>query len=283
MIDATSSQPPDYLIIGHLARDLTSRGPSLGGSAAYAGLTARALGLRVAMVTSTGPDLGLQALQGLEVLNLPAEVSTTFENRYTTAGRRQRLLGCALPLAPAAVPLAWREARIVHLAPIADEVHPSMIEAFPVERVMLTPQGWLRRWDAQGNVSLGPWPAQDHMLARARAAVVSLEDIDGDEARIEAMARCGCLLAVTEAAAGVRLFFDDRAMRIPAPKVEEVDSTGAGDIFAACFFVCLTESGAPLAAARFANALAARSVTRRGMASIPTPEEIATARSGATP
>ena len=40
--------PIDYLIIGHLTQDLTPSGPMLGGTASYASLTARALGLRSA-------------------------------------------------------------------------------------------------------------------------------------------------------------------------------------------------------------------------------------------
>ncbi len=44
--------PVDYLVIGHIARDLTPSGPRLGGTVAYSGLTARALGLRVGIVTS---------------------------------------------------------------------------------------------------------------------------------------------------------------------------------------------------------------------------------------
>ena len=37
-------EPIDYLIIGHLTRDLLPNGTRLGGTAAYAALTARALG-----------------------------------------------------------------------------------------------------------------------------------------------------------------------------------------------------------------------------------------------
>jgi len=44
--------PVDYLVIGHIACDLTPAGPRLGGTAAYAALTARALGLRVGVVTA---------------------------------------------------------------------------------------------------------------------------------------------------------------------------------------------------------------------------------------
>jgi len=57
-----------------------------------------------------------------------------------------------------------------------------------------------------------------------------------------------------------------------------VEDTGAGDIFAACFFHRLQETNDPWEAARFAVQLAACSVTRRHFASIPTQQEISNAR-----
>jgi sugar/nucleoside kinase (ribokinase family) len=56
--------------------------------------------------------------------------------------------------------------------------------------------------------------------------------------------------------------------------VEEVDATGAGDIFAAAFFIRLFNTRDPWEAARFATALAAYSVTRVGLNGIPTKNEI---------
>jgi sugar/nucleoside kinase (ribokinase family) len=53
-----------------------------------------------------------------------------------------------------------------------------------------------------------------------------------------------------------------------------VDSTGAGDIFAAALFARLYATRDPWEAARFATQLAARSVTRIGLNGIPTLKEI---------
>jgi sugar/nucleoside kinase (ribokinase family) len=44
--------------------------------------------------------------------------------------------------------------------------------------------------------------------------------------------------------------------------VQAVDATGAGDTFATAFFIRLYETRDPWEAARFANLLAARSVTQ---------------------
>jgi sugar/nucleoside kinase (ribokinase family) len=140
----------------------------------------------------------------------------------------------------------------------------------------LTPQGWLRTWDDAGRVHLGPWPEAPHALSIADAAVLSIEDVDGDEEQIEAMANKCRVLAVTEGAAGARLYWNGDLRRFRALQVKAVDPTGAGDIFAAAFFWRFSTTRDPWAAARFATHLASFSVTRRGLEGIPTREEIQT-------
>jgi hypothetical protein len=85
----TPLEPIDYLVIGHITRDLTPEGPRLGGTVAYSGLTARALGLRVGIVTSWGEEMPLGPLADISIANLSAESSTTFENVNTPEGRIQ--------------------------------------------------------------------------------------------------------------------------------------------------------------------------------------------------
>ncbi len=114
------------------------------------------------------------------------------------------------------------------------------------------------------------------MLPKAGAAVLSIEDVGGDEDYIEAMATACKVLAVTEGPAGARLYWNGDLRRFRAPSLEEVDATGAGDIFAAAFFWRLYVTRDPWAAARFATHLASFSVKRLGLDGIPTQEEIHT-------
>ncbi len=74
------------------------------------------------------------------------------------------------------------------------------------------------------------------MLDKAGAVVISLEDVDENETRIEEMATYSKVLAVTESSRGARLYWHGDVRRFLATEVEEVDPTGAGDIFAAAFF-----------------------------------------------
>ena len=268
--------PVDYLVIGHLACDLTPAGPRLGGTAAYGALTARALGLRVGIVTAWGGEVPLDALEGIQVGYTLVDHSTTFENVYTPEGRHQILHHVAPDLAYENIPQAWRQASIVHLGPIAGEGKCLAEARFPSSMLSLTPQGWLRTWDGDGRVKTGAWPEALHALSNANAAVLSIEDVGGDEEQIEAMANASPVLAVTEGAFGARLYWNGDLRRFHALPVEEVDPTGAGDIFAAAFFWRFSTTHDPWAAARFATRLASFSVTRRGLAGIPSKEEIQT-------
>ncbi len=138
MLNLTPLEPVDYLIIGHLTRDLTPTGPRLGGTASYAALTARALGLRVGIVTAWGEDVPLGPLRGIPVASFPTETSTTFENIYTPEGRVQIVHHIAPQLDYYHVPEPWRSAEIVHLGPVAQEVEPTLVRHFPSALVGLT-------------------------------------------------------------------------------------------------------------------------------------------------
>jgi ribokinase len=92
-----------------------------------------------------------------------------------------------------------------------------------------------------------------HLLARGLKGVVLKR---GDQ---------GCYVAV----AGLK------AAWVPAFKVEAIDTVAAGDCFNGAFAVALLEGLDPWAAARFASAAAAISVTRRGaQASMPSRAEV---------
>jgi len=268
-------QPVDYLAFGHLSVDLTSAGPRLGGTVSYSAMAARALGLRVGIVTSAGPEAPLEPLAGIQIVNIPSPRSTTFENIYLpTHERRQVLHHRAEPLTTEHIPAVWQQAPILHLAPLAQEYPHHLAANVSAALVGLTPQGWMRGWDAQGHVHPVPFENADEILPNVSAMVISLEDVGGDEEQVEYFAHHTRLLAVTDAAAGSVLYWNGDRRRFTAPQVKEVDATGAGDIFAAAFFVRLYTTRDPWEAARFATRFAAYSVTRPGLEGIPTAEEI---------
>ncbi len=269
-----SIEPIDYLMIGHITRDETPEGPRLGGTATFSSLMASALGLRVGIVTSWGADLSLGPLSGIPIVNLQAEYSTTFENITTPEGRIQTIFHVANSIDLNVIPEVWLNAPIVHLGPVAQEVEPTLVRHFSNSLVGTTPQGWLRTWDENGRVIPTEWPEASFVLSNVGAAVISIEDLGYDDSRIEEMATASRVLAITEQSEGVRLFWNGDVRRFRSPPVTELDTTGAGDIFAAAFFFRMYTTRDPWEAARFATELAAISVTRSGLQSIPTREEI---------
>jgi len=274
MLQQVPLDPIDYLVIGHISQDITPDGFQTGGTASYSALTARSLGLRVGIVTSCAIDNPSPRLAGIPLVNYPSEVSTTFENITTPEGRIQYVYRVAPMLGYNIIPDAWRKTPIVHLGPIAQEVDPTIVRNFPSSLICITPQGWLRSWDEQGRVYCSEWPEASFVLEGANAVVLSLEDVENQESRIEEMAASCHVLAVTEGCEGSRVYWNGDARRFSPPKVREVDPIGAGDIYATAFFSRLYTTRDPWEAARFATLLSAYSVTRVGLDGVPTQEEI---------
>ncbi len=274
MLNSSVFEPVDYLLIGHITKDITPTGYSLGGTATYSALTAAALGLRVGIVTAFGPDLTLPQRPRIQVASVLSETTTTFKNIYTPAGRIQYAYHPASFLDYSAVPEVWRNTPVVHLGPIMQEVDPKLARAFPNSLVGLTPQGWMRSFNAEGLVHYSDWPEARYVLESAQAVVFSVEDVRGDESIIEEMVSSIRVLVVTEGSGGARLYWNGDVRYFRPPPMEEVDPVGAGDIFAAAFFSRMQHTRDPWEAARFATQLASVSVTRRGVEGIPTEEEV---------
>jgi hypothetical protein len=267
----------DYLIIGTVTKDLLQDGTfTIGGTVTYAARTALAIGCQVRVITSAAPEFDLDlVLSGCDVMRVPAEDTVTFENVYTPSGRQQYLHAQAESLDLGAVPRVWRKPDIVHLAPLAGDVDPALADAFPGALVGVTPQGWLRAWDEKGRVSYRDWADAEQVLPRVDAVIMSQEDVSGDEATIRRFAASARILVVTMGAAGCRVFANGQERRVPVKPMNEVDPTGAGDIFAAAYLIHFRQVGDPWLAAHYANCVASLSVSRSGWAGTPGPDDIA--------
>ena len=275
MLNLTPTEKVDYLLIGHFTRDLMPKGTQIGGTVAYSSLTARALGLRVGIISSFNPqDLSLDDFKDISIINIPSKETTTFKTTEKGNQREQILKERAADIAFEQVPEIWRRSAIIHLAPIANEIASQLPAGFSPAFLGLTPQGWLRKWGADGRISPGGWLEAESSLNRASSAVLSVEDLNADEELIEEYSLASRVLALTEGDEGARLYWNNDLRRFSASQEKVVDTTGAGDIFASAFFIRLHNTRDPWEAARFATCLASKSITRRGLESIPTEDEI---------
>lgn len=267
----------EYVLIGHISADLTPAGRHvLGGTVSFAARTAHAFGLRVGLVTSAAADEPLLAELlpfVAETAVVPAASTTSFENLYSAAGRTQYLRGRAERLTLADVPAEWRSAPLVHLAPLAGEVDPALARCFPRSAVMLTPQGWLRQWDAAGLVRFRRWFDADTLKALT-IVVLSEEDIAPDPDLGRLYAQVAPCVVVTRGEHGGTCYRGDEVLAYAAERVQVADVTGAGDVFATALLASwMATDGNVRAALRVAAKLAAQSVTRPGLAGTPTSDE----------
>ena len=74
------------------------------------------------------------------------------------------------------------------------------------------------------------------------ALIFSPEDVGQDASLIRHYAGLARLAVVTEARNGCTVWHGGRQVRYPPFEAQEVDPTGAGDVFAAAFFLRYTET-----------------------------------------
>ncbi|MCY3575022.1 MAG: PfkB family carbohydrate kinase [Chloroflexi bacterium] len=270
--------PIDILTIGHLTVDLVPGGRMLGGTVAYAAPTYAAFGHRVGVLTSAAynePLLEHLLLHG-EVVSLPAERSLTYENVYSEAGRQQFVRATARQLRYGHVPVAWLDAPYLHMGPLAAELDPRELASnFPNALKMLTLQGMLRGWDANGLVKFRRWFDAD-ALRQIDLVVYSEEDIRQYPQLTDELRRICQHVVVTNGRDGGTHYHAGGEMRYASLEVTARDLTGAGDVFAAALLGSLQRLNGDVATAvRLAGRLAAYSVTRASLASAPTAAEIA--------
>lgn len=276
IIPPASAGVVDYVLIGHMTADLTPQGRRIGGTVSYAIRTAYSFGLRVGLLTSAQPnDPLLQELEPYgQVVVIPAEHTTTFENIYTPQGRTQHVRAVANRILPSHVPHAWRSAPLLHIGPVAGEGDSiDLLECFPDALWMVTLQGWLRQWDETGLVRFKPW-FRPTILERLEILVFSEEDISQQPGLLHQIAPYVKHLLYTQAENGGLHLQNGLPVQFRTPNVKAVDPTGAGDIFATSLLCAYYITGSIRRAVQMAAALAANSVTRIGVAGVPTPAEI---------
>ncbi len=245
-----------------------------GGAAAYAARLSANLGLRTAVLTSTPVDYGSdRILPGVAIENCEAPFHTVFENIYEKGVRRQMLHQRALPLTPSQLPANWKGAKTALLGPIADEVSIDFITAFDDAIVCVCPQGWMRKWDASGRVSVSPIKNWEPLFD---AAIICMSDSDtgSDWKLMDDLGKKARMLIVTQGARGATIFSTGKKRFYPSMPVAEVDPTGAGDVFATAFTLHFHKTEDMELSAAFAHAAASLSVETRGVLELPVKEKV---------
>ena len=300
---ASAGPEPTIVVVGSCNVDMTSYlaqvpGPGetvisrsfsigFGGKGANQALMARRLGARVVMVGCVGRDLfGDMMLanltdEGIETawLGRADAVSTGVAviwvesdgtNRIVCSPGANELVSAAqaaeavTAISPAAVlaqfeiPQAATRAAFTAARRVGAITMLNPAPAAAAERELLRLTDWLVPNEVE--------------LARLTSTTSSADDALRAAAERLSVGR----LLVTLGGAGVALVDDDSVLRIPAPDVQVVDTTGAGDVFIGAFGYGLARGMGPAAAAELGVLCASDSVQRAGaQTAVPTAEEAA--------
>ena len=261
---------------------VSSRQIRYGGQVATTLATCAAFGLRSALLGTTGDDDHAYGLcQALE----DRGVDTTLLLRRPARHRRAIVLVDAhtgdrtvlwerdgrLTLKPDEVPRATIEgARLLHVDDV--DVDAALVAA-----------------DIARTAAIPVTSDIDHLTDRTRALIAAVSvpifaehvphALTGEgnpERALWALRNTHAgMLCVTLGSRGSMLLDGNQLYRVPAPHVDAVDATGAGDVFRGAFICALLRGDSPVDILRFANAAAALSCLREGaLDSIPTQQDV---------
>ncbi len=272
---------PDFLVVGTTTKDLTQAGYTLGGTATYAALAVKRLGLDPAVVTSAEPNVfDDPRLSGIAYANAPSKVTTTFRNVYHGTRRIQYVEAVSSSIDYGHVPDKWQTAPLVLLGPLVDDVSEDMAARLRANAgcekdsqiIGASIQGWLRQWDETGLVGRRRWPGTE-VLPYLDVAFVSEADV-ADSELTELWTGLVPTLIVTMRDEGARVHHEGVWHHVPAYPVQEIDPTGAGDVFAAAFLIEYKETRDVIASARFASCAASFVVQGAGTSNFPSRPQI---------
>jgi sugar/nucleoside kinase (ribokinase family) len=261
---------PRFVAIGHVTLDRFGDTIQPGGTALYAAIAAHRLGVSAGILTRHGDDFPLEMIPPrIEVVSLPSAHTTIFRHEPGDAQRALAVEQVAEPIGAGDLPDDWRDAQVVLLGPVIDEVDPLLVTGFADATVGGAAQGWLRRRARDGQLVSAPWRETELLASRVHALFVSDEDIRGQEAATIELFQQIPVGVITAGRLGALLFVNGERYEVHPYGVTEVDATGAGDVFATMFMLHADREGDPWEAATYAACAAALSVEGRGPSAIP--------------
>ena len=261
---------PEFVAIGHVTLDHFGEEVRPGGAALYAAVSADRLGLSAGILTSHGDDFPLEIIPPrIEVVSVPAASTTVFAHELSGHERAMRVTSVAAPLSTNDVPDDWRNASLVLLAPVINEVDAGLTTTFPDAAVAAAAQGWLRGLQRDGAVRTVRWEAAAQTLRSLQALFVSAEDVRGQEPAMTEWIQRVPIAVVTAGAQGALLYVNGDRYEVRPRRAVEIDATGAGDVFAATFLARYRRDGDPWDAAEAATCAASLSVEGAGWSAVP--------------
>jgi sugar/nucleoside kinase (ribokinase family) len=267
---------PGVTVLGNLAIDVIDGGDRTpGGCASFAGVAleaARGHGRIVALAADKDRPLFTPLLDRFqEILTiLPADRTSSFRLDYDDVDHRRMSVEAIGPVwGRSEIEAADPDTTWVHLAPLLRTDFPPATLALLVER------GHQVAYDGQGLVRadrLGPLVVDRHyppellqnvdVLKLAEDEALIVADGPFDESTAERLGVPEIL--VTYGSDGCDIYTENGCVRIPAAwRVDDVQTTGAGDMFTSCYVANRAAGADPAEAAKEASELVATELEKR--------------------
>ena len=286
----------DLVTVGHIAIDLTSSPkitmpkPTLGGSPVYVSVAARRLGAKVSVISNVGEDFSRSYIawmtgNGVDLSGLKrikGASTTRFFLKYTNRRRHLQLKNRAPNILPEDIPNSL-QTKIIHIAPIANEISRTLVEKLRTltNMLCLDPQGFVREFDTNGNMHLKRWDApqvlgQIDLYKSSSSEIKVITGIADLKLGMEKINDYGAkIVIVTRGTKGSKLLFEGDFFDIPPCKPRIVrDHTGAGDAFIGAFLAEYVRRKDPVWCACVGSASAAFVVEEVGPKAFGEREEI---------
>jgi len=247
----------DLVTVGHFAIDLitspkiTKPKQTLGGPPTYVSLAARKLDAKVSVISKVGEDFSDRYITWLKangvdlsgIKRVKGASTTRFVLEYSNWKRRLQLKSQAPPILPEDVPSSL-QAKAIHVAPIVNELSRNVVDKLRTLAGILSldPQGFVREFDAKGNVHLRRWedqklPEQIDLYKSSSSEIRMVTGLADLKLAMEKIQDYGAkIVIVTRGMKGSKLLLEGKLYDIPACKPRVIqDPTGAGDAFIGAF------------------------------------------------
>ena len=272
---------PQLVVVGAVTEDRFGEATRPGGAVLYAARVLESLGIRARILASAGSGAGVEVLDVHERTFVRSAANLQFAHDVSGDERRLRVLSKpAHPLSASELPDRWRDSDAIIAAPLlSGDLDVASFAGMPIPRIALLAQGLQRRVAPDGAVSPLDEPSRALLaVCDARTSVfLSAEEVAPWPAgAIGDLAAACARVVVTRGADGADVYrADAEPLHIAAAPATPLDTTGAGDAFAAAFTAALACGVRDERAGTLAARVAAATVEHVGPVRLPriaTPE-----------
>jgi len=289
---------PFFFSLGFITHDkpFFRKNAVIGGASAYSAILARNFCVDSAIATSVGKDFEeFESLKGIRLVYQTGERTTTFINKpflrkksftkrnnfsfstgflFSKKKKCQYVTSVADRIKEETIPEEWFNAELVYICPVLNELEEEIIKRFKRSMIGVAPQGWMRSVGEGGRIEKKKWEKANRVLSKVDFVIVSEEDVFEED--VPKYAELSNIFVLTKGRKGAELYCDrgKRHEHIPAFEREEVDATGAGDVFGAAFLLRYYETKDAVESAIFASCAASFVVETVGVEGVPYKEEV---------